>query len=149
MRKGLFLQWRDRKAGSEVVFHHGYCPSSLNCNFPSFSSVERKPFTALHWQQAAHYEMNSYKWHPLYFVTLLLGSASFWLCLCSVLLYNSGCEQRWASFHVWLPNSALWEYKNTSKIAATGRLLFSNWNWKPDLDVHFICELPCYIQRPG
>lgn len=34
-------------------------------------------------RRAAHYGPDSHKWHPLCFVSLSLGSASFWLCLCS------------------------------------------------------------------
>lgn len=146
MHKG-FWQWRDRKAGSEVVIHHGYYPSFLNCNFPSFSSAERS--LSLPFADSRPLIMNRIHTNCiLHFVSPSLGSASFWLCLCSVLLYDGGCGQRRASFHVWLPNSAPIECKNTSKIATTERLLFSNWEWKPDLDVHFICELPCFILRP-
>lgn len=94
-----FSSKKDRKAGSEVVIHHGYWPSFLNCNFPSFSSAERS--LSLPCTDSRPLIMNRIHTNCIrYFVSPSLGSTSFWLCLCSVLLYHSRCGQRWACFHV-------------------------------------------------
>lgn len=93
----------------------------LNCNFPSFSSAESR--LSLPCPDSRPLIINRIHTNCiLYFVSLSLGSASFWLCLCSVLLYDSGCGQRWASFHVWLPNSAPESLK-----------ILQRWRWWTDI----------------
>lgn len=119
-----------RKWANKVVIYHGYRPSFWNCNFPSFCGAEEP----LRWQQAAHYEPNSYKLLPPSLLVFYWGPGAFGFAAVvrSFMIADVGRNEQ--SF---MHEDLLSEVKNTSKTSMVEELLFSNWKKEADLGVRF------------